>query len=139
MLRTYGVGAGRRLPRLLSGAEREMRVRELLAGNASGEGRTRWPAELAPALRLRGFATEVARPARPRPRARPRRRHACAGSAPSTAGRPGWPPATFMDEYLDVLAIREEVDYAGLIARAVDLLDGPARELSRPFQRGVRR
>src|SRR3954469_9546434 len=47
-------------PRLLSGAERELRVRELLAGNAAGEGTTRWPADLAPALRLRGFAREVA-------------------------------------------------------------------------------
>src|SRR5207302_5287710 len=47
-------------PRLLSGAERELRVRELLAGNAAGEGTTRWPADLGPALRLRGFAREVA-------------------------------------------------------------------------------
>src|SRR3954454_18079112 len=68
-------------PRLLSGAEREVRIRELLRGNAAGEGKTRWPhrggvrpgdrggggdtravapAELTPALTLRGFAREVA-------------------------------------------------------------------------------
>src|SRR3954447_15770378 len=55
-------------PRLLSGAEREVRIRELLRGNAAGEGKTRWPAELTPALTLRGFAREVAEPLPP-PRA----------------------------------------------------------------------
>jgi superfamily I DNA/RNA helicase/RecB family exonuclease len=125
LLRTYGVGPGGRLPRLLSGAEREMRVRELLAGNASGEGLTRWPAELAPALRLRGFATEVGDLL---DRARERGLDgATVRRLGREHGRPEWISAgTFMDEYLDVLAIREEVDYAGLIARAVDLLDGPA-------------
>src|SRR3569623_2248297 len=34
LLRAYGVGPGGRLPRLLSGAEREMRVRQLLIGTA---------------------------------------------------------------------------------------------------------
>ena len=128
LLRTYGVGSGGRLPRLLSGAEREMRVRELLAGNASGEGRTRWPVECGPALRLRGFAAEVSDLL---DRARER---GLDGATVRRLGaehdRPAWVSAgTFMDEYLDVLAIREEVDYAGLVARAVDLLDGPAREL----------
>ena len=57
-----------------------------------------------------------------------------AGSVPSI-DRPAWVAAgTFMDEYLDVLAIREEVDYAGLIARAVDLLDGPASEVRDRFR-----
>jgi superfamily I DNA/RNA helicase/RecB family exonuclease len=132
LLRTYGVGPGGRLPRLLSGAEREMRVRELLAGNASGEGLTRWPAEFSPALRLRGFAAEVGDLL---DRARER---GLDGAAVRRLGvehhRPAWVAAgTFMDEYLDVLAIREEVDYAGLIARAVDLLDGPAREVRDRF------
>jgi superfamily I DNA/RNA helicase len=132
LLRTYGSGPGGRLPRLLSGAEREMRVRELLAGNASGEGLTRWPTEFAPALRLRGFATEVADLL---DRARERGLDGQAVRELGAAhGRPAWVSAgTFMDEYLDVLAIREEVDYAGLIARAVDLLDGPAREVRDRF------
>jgi superfamily I DNA/RNA helicase/RecB family exonuclease len=132
VLRAYGVGPGGRLPRLLSGAEREMRVRELLAGNAGGEGLTTWPADLTPALRLRGFATEVGDFL---DRARER---GLDGATVRRLGldhqRPAWSAAgSFMDEYLDVLAIREEVDYAGLIARAVDLLDGPARELRDRF------
>jgi superfamily I DNA/RNA helicase/RecB family exonuclease len=132
VLRTYGVGPGGRLPRLLSGAEREMRVRELLVGNALGEGLTQWPAEIRPALRLRGFATEVADLL---DRARERGLDgATVRRLGGEYGRPAWVAAgTFMDEYLDVLAIREEVDYAGLIARAVELLDGPAREVCDRF------
>jgi superfamily I DNA/RNA helicase/RecB family exonuclease len=125
LVRTYGVPPGAAPPRLLSGAEREMRVRELLAGNAAGEGRARWPRELAPALRLRGFAAEVSDLL---DRARER---GLDGDALRRLGRdhdrPVWVSAgTFMDEYLDVLAIREEIDYSGLVARAVELLDGPA-------------
>jgi superfamily I DNA/RNA helicase/RecB family exonuclease len=132
VLRAYGVPSGARLPRLLSGAEREMRVRELLAGNASGEGQTRWPSEFAPALRLRGFASEVGDLL---DRARER---GLDGAAVSRLGhehgRPAWVAAgTFLDEYLDVLAIREEVDYAGLIGRAIELLDGAAHELRDQF------
>jgi superfamily I DNA/RNA helicase/RecB family exonuclease len=132
VLRTYGVAADGRLPRLLSGAEREMRVRELLAGNASGEGRTQWPDEFAPALRLRGFAVEVCDLL---DRARERGLDGATVRRLGAAhGRPAWVAAgVFLDEYLDVLAIREEVDYAGLIARAVDLLEGPARELRDRF------
>ncbi|HEY1489276.1 MAG TPA: UvrD-helicase domain-containing protein, partial [Micromonosporaceae bacterium] len=132
ILRSYGVGPGGQVPRLLSGAEREMRVRELLLGNAQGEGQTRWPVEFAAALPLRGFAREVADLL---DRARER---GLDGAAVQRLGiehhRPEWVAAgTFLDEYLDVLAIREEVDYAGLVARAVDLLDGPARELRDRF------
>jgi superfamily I DNA/RNA helicase/RecB family exonuclease len=126
VLRVHGVAPGGRLPRLLSGAERELRVRELLHGNSAGEGRTRWPARFGPALRLRGFAVEVAGLL---DRARER---GLDGAAVRRLGeahrRPEWVAAgTFMDEYLDVLEIREEIDYAGLVDRAVDLLDGPAR------------
>jgi superfamily I DNA/RNA helicase/RecB family exonuclease len=132
LLRVYGVAPGGRLPRLLSGGEREVRVRELLAGNAAGEGRTRWPAEFAPAIRLRGFASEVADLL---DRARER---GLDGRAVRRLGtdhdRPEWVAAgTFLDEYLDVLEIRGEVDYAGLVARADSLLDGPAREVRDRF------
>jgi superfamily I DNA/RNA helicase/RecB family exonuclease len=133
LLRAYGVAPGGRLPRLLSGAERELRVRELLAGHAAGEGRTRWPAELLPALRLRGFAAEVCDIL---DRARERGLDADAVRARGVARhRPAWVAAgEFMAEYLDVLAVRDEVDYADLIGRAVDLLDGPAREVCRRYQ-----
>jgi superfamily I DNA/RNA helicase/RecB family exonuclease len=128
LLRTYGVPAGGRLPRLLSGAEREVRVRELLRGNARGEGKTRWPSELTSALALRGFAREVADLL---DRARER---GLDGLAVRRLGeqhdRPAWVAAgDFMDEYFEVLEAREEVDYADLIARAGALLDGPAREV----------
>jgi superfamily I DNA/RNA helicase/RecB family exonuclease len=132
VLRRYATGPDQRPPRLLSGAERELRVRELLDGNSRGEGRTRWPTELTPALRLRGFAREVADLL---DRSRER-----GIDGPTLArlgaehGRPAWEAAGgFLDEYLDVLAIREEVDYAGLIGAAIAALDGPARELSQRF------
>ena len=54
IVRRYAVTPAGQPPRLLSGAEREVRIRELLRGNAAGEGKTRWPSELAPALTLRG-------------------------------------------------------------------------------------
>jgi superfamily I DNA/RNA helicase/RecB family exonuclease len=119
-------------PRLLSGAERELRVRELLAGNAAGEGTTRWPAELAPALRLRGFAREVADLL---DRARERGLSAADLRRLGAAhDRPAWVAAgDFLTEYLDVLAIRDEVDYTALVTRAADLLDGPAGSLREKF------
>jgi superfamily I DNA/RNA helicase/RecB family exonuclease len=132
LLRAYGVDADGRLARLLSGAEREMRVRELLIGNANGEGLTRWPDELAPALRLRGFAREVADLLD-----RARERGVDAATVHELGGqydRPAWAAAgVFMSEYLDVLAVRNEVDYADLVSRAVELLDGPARDVRSRF------
>jgi superfamily I DNA/RNA helicase/RecB family exonuclease len=133
LLRRYGVEPGDPLPRLLSGAERELRVRELLAGNAAGEGRTRWPADLAPALRLRGFAREVCDLL---DRARERGLDA---SAVRRLGeqhdRPLWVAgATFMAEYDEILAVRNEVDYVSLVARAADLLGGPAEEVCQRYR-----
>src|SRR4051795_3930357 len=119
-------------PRLLSGAEREVRIRELLRGNAAGEGKTRWPAELTPALTLRGFAREVADLL---DRARER---GLDGPALARLGerhdRPAWRAAgEFLDEFLTVLESRDELDYAGLVAQAGWLLDGPAAELRTRF------
>jgi superfamily I DNA/RNA helicase/RecB family exonuclease len=133
LLRTYGVTPGGQGPRLLSGPERESRVRELLRGNASGEGQTRWPAQFTAALPLRGFVTEVCDLL---DRARERgvdgetvRRLGVAHS------RPAWVAAgDFLNEYLDVLEARDEVDYADLIARAVALLDGPASAVRDRFR-----
>jgi superfamily I DNA/RNA helicase/RecB family exonuclease len=132
VLRRYATTADQRPPRLLSGAERELRVRELLDGNSRGDGLTRWPAALSPALRLRGFAREVADlldRSRERGIDGPTLRRLGAEH-----GRPVWESAgAFLDEYLDVLAIREEIDYAGLISTAIGALDGPAAELCRRF------
>ncbi|HVT20300.1 MAG TPA: ATP-dependent DNA helicase [Mycobacteriales bacterium] len=133
LLRNHGVAPGDTLPRLLSGAERELRVRELLEGDATGEGKTRWPAELAPALRLRGFAKEVCDvldragergldPAALRARGREH-------------GRPAWVAAgDFLAEYLEVLSLRNEVDYSGVIDRALDLLTTSAQPVCRKYK-----
>jgi superfamily I DNA/RNA helicase/RecB family exonuclease len=133
LLRTYGVEPGGALPRLLSGAERELRVRDLLAGQAEGDGRTAWPEELRPALKLRGFAREVCDVL---DRAG---EHRLDPSAVRALGvqhdRPAWVAAAdFMSEYLEVLSLRDEVDYSGLIDRAVRLLRGPAAEVCTKYR-----
>ncbi len=125
LVRAYDVAPGAEPPRLLSGAERDVRVHELVVGNAEGAGKTRWPDALAPALRLRGFAREVASFL---DRARERgldgedlRRLG------AQHGRPAWVSAgDFLAEYLEVLASSGELDYAGLVRRALTLLSDPA-------------
>src|SRR4051794_28696597 len=132
VVRGYGLAAGAQPPRLLSGAEREVRIRELLRGNAADEGLTRWPIELRPALTLRGFAREVADLL---DRARERGLDATDLVRLGQAhGRPEWVAAgQFLDEYLAVLEARGELDYAGLVAEATALLDGAAAELCSRF------
>ncbi|HET7531089.1 MAG TPA: ATP-dependent DNA helicase [Mycobacteriales bacterium] len=132
IVRRYGPTSAGQPPRLLSGAEREVRIRELLRGNAAGEGKTRWPAELAPALTLRGFAREVGDLL---DRARER---GLDGPMLTKLGerhhRPVWRAAgEFLDEYLSVLESRDEFDYAGLVAQAGWLLDDAAAELQSRF------
>ncbi|HVT20952.1 MAG TPA: ATP-dependent DNA helicase [Mycobacteriales bacterium] len=133
LLRNYGVAPGDTLPRLLSGAERELRVRELLEGDATGVGKTRWPPELAPALRLRGFAKEVCDVL---DRAGERGLDPAALRARGRAhGRPAWVAAgDFLAEYLEVLSLRNEVDYSGVIDRALDLLGGAAEQVRRKYK-----
>lgn len=47
-------------PRLLSGPEQDVKLRDLLAGHAAGAGRPPdWPDDVRPALRTRGFRTEL--------------------------------------------------------------------------------
>ena len=132
LVRAYGQVPGGRVPRLLSGAEREVRVRDLLRGNARGEGTTVWPTALRPALELRGFAREVSDLL---DRARERGLDGCGLRRVGQAeGRPAWVAAgDFLDEYYAVLEARDEVDYADLIVRAGALLDGPAREVRDRF------
>src|SRR5437763_10507712 len=132
LVRGYAPLVSGQPPRLLSGAEREVRIRELLRGNAAGEGLTRWPVELRPALTLRGFAREVADLL---DRARERGLDAAAlEQLGHTHSRSAWVAAgAFLDEYLAVLEARGELDYAGLVAEATALLDGPAAELCSRF------
>jgi superfamily I DNA/RNA helicase/RecB family exonuclease len=124
-----------KLPRLLSQPERDVRIRELLAGHAEGAGTVRWPRALRPALRTRGFAREVSSLF---DRARER---GLDGAALRKLGerhdRPAWVAGgTFLDEYLDVLDARGEVDYAGLVAAATDLLsrDDIARRMHERYR-----
>lgn len=46
-------------PRLITGPEQELIIRELLAGALDGEGATAWPPRLRAALTTRGFAREL--------------------------------------------------------------------------------
>lgn len=60
VLRRRSLEEGGPEPRLLSGPEQDVILRELLAGHAAGLGRgPAWPAELAEATRTRGFRAEL--------------------------------------------------------------------------------
>ncbi|MFD1830030.1 ATP-dependent helicase [Streptomyces desertarenae] len=112
--------------RLLSGPEQDLRIRELLAGQADLEGagrdRAGWPEELRACLTTRGFADEL-RAVLARSRE--------LGLGPAAldafarrAGRPDWrAAAAFMAEYLDVLDLQGVLDYAELVHRAVLLAE----------------
>ncbi|GAA2465845.1 ATP-dependent DNA helicase [Streptomyces macrosporus] len=112
--------------RLLSGPEQDLRIRELLAGQAdlegAGRGRAGWPDELRACLTTRGFADEL-RAVLARSRE--------LGLGPDAldafarrAGRPDWrAAAAFMAEYLDVLDLQGVLDYAELVHRAVLLAE----------------
>ncbi len=119
LVRAYGTPG--EAPRLLSGPERDVRVRELIAGHLAGEGVVTWPDHLRPALGTRGFAAEVADLF---DRARERGLEGAELRALGERhGRPAWVAAgRFLDEYADVLDLRGELDYAGLVRRAVLLL-----------------
>ncbi len=58
LLRLASVASALPAPRLLSGPEQDVILRELVEGDLAA-GRSRWPAELGPALRTRGFAAEL--------------------------------------------------------------------------------
>ncbi|MEP6697412.1 MAG: ATP-dependent DNA helicase [Pseudonocardiales bacterium] len=117
LVAAYGDG----LPRLLSGPERLVRIRDLLAGDAAGEGSTRWPDELLQCLATRGFAQEVA-DLLDRLRERALGAEALRVLA-RREGRDDWRAAAdFFDEYSEVLRGRE-TDYAELVAEALRLLE----------------
>ena len=113
------------LPRLLSQAERDVRIRELLRGHVEGAGLVEWPAEVRPALLTRGFAREVAALFdRARERGLDGRGLRVLGQEER---RPlWWAAGAFLDEYLDVLDARGELDYAGVVAAAGSLLAQPS-------------
>ncbi|WP_264993226.1 UvrD-helicase domain-containing protein, partial [Mycobacterium montefiorense] len=59
VLRRAAERAGDAPPRLVTSAEQDAIIRELLAGDLEGAGTGAWPAHLWPALSTAGFATEL--------------------------------------------------------------------------------
>ena len=113
-------------PRLLTGPEQDLYLRELLAGHRELEARggPRWPDELRAALATRGFADEL-RAVLARSRE--------LGLEPETldafarrTGRPDWAAAArFLAEYLDVTRAQGVLDYTELVREAVRLAERP--------------
>ena len=134
LLRAQAVARGERGPRLLSGPEQDLVVRELLGGEVE-LGTGTWPEALQPALLTRGFAQEL-RDLLLRAVER--------GVGPSRLanwgrdrGRDDWVAAAhFFDEYLDVTALSagdgpEAYDPAELIRAALDALSTDPELLAR--------
>ncbi|MGQ0465033.1 MAG: ATP-dependent helicase [Sporichthyaceae bacterium] len=110
--------------RLLSGAEQDVAVRELLRGTV-GDPLTalEWPAEIAAAIGTRGLAEEV-RDVLSRVAERGVDLHALAHHDPERAEQ--WRAlAAFTDVYLDVIEARGVADHAGLVLRAAALAEEP--------------
>jgi superfamily I DNA/RNA helicase/RecB family exonuclease len=122
LLRANAARRGEPAPRLLSGPEQDLVVRELLQGDVDADAGG-WPARLHPALLTRGFAQElrdfvqraVERGVTPRELAQLGRRDK----------RDDWvAAATFAEQYAQVSALREAASYdpAELIRAAAGLL-----------------
>ena len=124
-------------PRLLSGAEQDVMLRTLIAGDLI-DGRSSWPTELGPALATRGFATEL-RDLLLRAGERgvdPTR----LDELGSQLGRADWRAAArFWQQYLDVTVHDRPgaFDAAELIGAAIAVLENDPDLLAR--ERGRRR
>lgn len=125
LVREWGsVEAWHEPPRLLSGAEEDARIRELLKG-AVTDGSVDWPPELVGALPTVGLAREV-RSFLARARER--------GLAPDQIrarahelGRPAWEAlATVAEMDQQVMDLENVVDYTELLHRAVEIAENPA-------------
>lgn len=132
LLRRAAAETGEPPPRLLTGPEQDLAIRELLVADTRGESRVGWPAALRPALDTRGFAAEL-RDLLLRAAERGVSPDQLAGWG-RTMGRDDWPAAArFARQYGDVLALRDATtrtaayDTAELIRAAIGLLrDDPA-------------
>jgi superfamily I DNA/RNA helicase/RecB family exonuclease len=108
-------------PRLLSGPEQWSQVRALLLEDAGGEQPVDW-GELVPLIGTRAFTDELAELIL----ACERRLLSPDDLAALAAERrqPAWlPVAAFYRRYLELLALNDSVDQAGLIVQAGDLLE----------------
>jgi superfamily I DNA/RNA helicase/RecB family exonuclease len=124
VLRRAAAAAGEPAPRLISGPEQDLVLRELLAGHRAGDGASpSWPSELGPALLTRGFRGQlrdllmraVERGVDPVSLAQLGRRH----------DRPEWVAAAHvLQEYLDVTALAAPGAYdpASITGAAADAL-----------------
>jgi superfamily I DNA/RNA helicase/RecB family exonuclease len=116
LLRRAAVEAGDPPPRLLTGPEQDLVIRELLAADPE-----RWPESYQPALRTRAFAQQLRDLLL---------RCAERGVGPAelaTLGReyrrPDWPiVADFLREYVEVLALRDVAGRAGVAYDAAELV-----------------
>ena len=132
ILRQAAALGGAATPRLLSGPEQDVILRELLAGHARSEGKVpRWPAQMQAALAARGFRTELRDLLM---RAVERGLDAAGLAALGRAhDRPEWVAAAqVLAEYDEVTALSRPGAYdpASILGAAADLLesDQDARE-----------
>ena len=109
--------------RLVSASEQDVRIRELVEG-ALADGRVDWPDALRPALRTRGFASELQRFM-----AQARSLGLDPVDIVETAvegDRDDWRAAAgFFAEYLDVFDAQNLIDYAELVHRALIIAHDP--------------
>ncbi|AXT84201.1 hypothetical protein C6I20_02650 [Aeromicrobium sp. A1-2] len=106
--------------RLLSAPEQEWRVAEILLG-ATEMGRVTWPDELAPALRTRGIAREIA-DFMSKARALGLEPESLRQLA-TARDEPVWSSlASLWSEYDQVLSLAREADYSGLVDDALGVL-----------------
>ena len=138
LLRREAVLHGEPAPRLITAAEQDLLIRELLRGDVEEFGAGSWPERLRPALTTRGFAQElrdllmrtVERGVRPAELATLARR----------LRRDDWlAVARFARQYAGVTALRRPPAYdpAELVRAAVDLLHAEPALLDR--ERAIRR
>ncbi|OLB81537.1 MAG: ATP-dependent DNA helicase [Actinobacteria bacterium 13_2_20CM_2_71_6] len=120
ILRRAAVELGDPPPRLLTGPEQDLIIRELLDADAEG-----WPESLRPALRTRAFATQLRDLLM-----RCAERGVSAGELAALGvahRRPDWPVAArFLREYVQVLALRDTTSRAGVAYDNAELLRAAA-------------
>ncbi|HSK26867.1 MAG TPA: ATP-dependent helicase, partial [Jiangellales bacterium] len=127
LLRRESAQAGEPPPRLLSGAEQDLLIRDLLRGDVEEFGAAGWPERLRPALLTRGFAGEL-RDLLQRAAERGIDPGALRGMG-ERLGRDDWVAAAgFAEQYAAVTALRRPpaLDPAELVRAAVDLLAADA-------------
>lgn len=129
--RTTGPGRDSAMPRLLSGAEEDARIRDLLRG-AIDDGYVPWPDDLLAASATLGFANDLrAMLARARE----------LGLSPADvdaigreAGVPAWQTLGRLAEIdAEVMALEGVIDYGGLLELAIDAASDWSGELDRIY------